>query len=50
MALSRDERFVYVLEAGTGAIGIFALDASGALTAQTPLTGLPPATTGLAAR
>jgi 6-phosphogluconolactonase len=50
MALSADERFLYVLEAGSGQLGIFAVGASGGLTSRTPLTGLPPATTGLAAR
>ena len=50
MALSRDERFLYVLEAGSAELGVFAVDASGGLTSLTPLTGLPPATSGLAAR
>ena len=50
MALSADERFLYVLEAGTGSVGVFAVAASGTLTSRPALTGLPPATSGLAAR
>jgi len=52
MGLSRGGRFLYVLNAGTGEIAGYAVDARGGLTAVDGGTvgGLPGGTNGLAVR
>jgi 6-phosphogluconolactonase len=49
-ALSRDEKFLYVLNAGGHSISVFAAAANGDLTNLQTVGGLPPAASGLAAK
>jgi 6-phosphogluconolactonase len=49
-ALSRDSRYLYVLEAGTDAISAFKVHGDGSLSFVSEVGGLPGGTTGLAVR
>lgn len=50
MALSRNERFLYVLEGGTSSIGVIRVEADGSLVVLPDVTGLPASAAGLAAQ
>ncbi len=49
MALTRDGRYLYVLESGTHTLGITRVGSGGSLTVQPDAAGLPMAAAGLAA-
>lgn len=49
LALSRNSKFLYVMDSGDGAIAGFAVNLDGSLTALTTVTGLPAGDVGLAA-
>ncbi len=49
MALTRDGRYLYVLESGTHTLGITRVGSGGSLTVQSDAAGLPMAAAGLAA-
>ena len=50
MAVTRNDRFLYVLESGTASFGVLRIEPNGALTKLADVTGLPPASVGLAAQ
>jgi len=50
MALSRDGRFLYTLNSGSGTIAAFSVRANGSLSPRRSLSGLPAGSNGLAAR
>lgn len=50
MAVSRNDRFLYVLEGGTSSLGVLRIESSGALTVLSDFTGLPATAAGLAAQ
>lgn len=49
MSLTRDSRFLYTLNAGSGSLSAFGVGRDGSLTAIPGVGGLPPGTNGLAA-
>lgn len=50
MALSRGDRFLYVLDSGTASVSAFRVEADGTLVAAGTTTGLPATAVGLAAQ
>lgn len=50
MALSRNGKYLYVVDSGTHALGAARVEADGTLTALPGVTGLPPSAWGLAAQ
>lgn len=50
MAVSKDDRFLYVLESGTASLGVVRIEANGSLTVLADATGLPATSAGLAAQ
>ncbi len=50
MALSRNDRFLYAIESGTGSLAVVRVEATGALTVLPDVLGLPLTSTGLAAQ
>jgi 6-phosphogluconolactonase (cycloisomerase 2 family) len=50
MATSRNSRYLYVLNSGSGTVGIWSIGADGSLTSLGAVGGLPPTANGIAAR
>jgi len=50
MAVSKNDRFLYVLESGTSSIGVARIEANGSLTVLPDVSGLPSSAAGLVAQ
>ena len=50
MAVSKNDRFLYVLEGGTASLGVIRVESNGSLTVLPDVTGLPATAVGLAAQ
>jgi 6-phosphogluconolactonase len=50
MAVSRNDRFLYVLEGGTASLGVVRIETDGSLSVLPDVTGLPATSAGLAAQ